>query len=728
MARRTVLSRPSRVPAPPHHDVQLAQAPPKASRLGPDTPLSAIDGIGPKRTAALAAKNIRTVEDALLHLPSRYQDWRHRTAPADLRPGMTAVVEGELASVAEKPMRGSFWRRLVIASLIVSSTETIRLVWFNLPAYMRGRLPAGERVLVHGRVTEAPQGGLEIAHPELMTLTSGEPPPIRPVYRLPREIGQRLFASIIAHALREVGARIVAAVPPEMRSATSYAPVGDALRDLHSPPAQSDIAALQAGASDAHAALAFDELFAFELALAIDRERSRRRAGLKLCADQSLTARMLSAIPFELTDAQRRAIDEIGADLAAPGQMNRMLLGDVGSGKTLVAFWAALRAVESETQAVMMAPTEILAEQHFRSFRNICGKLDVPAALLTASITPAERSATLRGLETGRIAIAFGTHALIQQRVRVRKLGLGIIDEQHRFGVFDRARLKSLGPAANLLMMTATPIPRSLAMNLFANLDVSVLDEMPVGRTPVETELFDEEQLGAVDAIVKREIDAKHRAYYVLPRIDADDEEDLRSVNATATRLRKGALKGARIAVVHGRMRGEEKHRVMKDFRDGAIDVLVATTVIEVGIDVAAATLIVVFAAERYGLAQLHQLRGRVGRGEVASRCILIASSDADPNARERLDVMVRCRNGSEVAEEDLRLRGPGDLLGSRQTGALPLRFGDFIRDASMIEHARGLAEEWLRRDPHLESPQSAGARASVQRMLAYGFSLADVG
>ncbi|MGH7865306.1 MAG: ATP-dependent DNA helicase RecG, partial [Candidatus Binataceae bacterium] len=498
--------------------------------------------------------------------------------------------------------------------------------------------------------------------------------------------------------------------------------------NLHRPSAQSDIATLQAGTSDAHAALAFDELFAFELALAIERERARRRAGLELRGEKSLSARLLSTLPFELTLAQRRAIDEIDADLSAPAQMNRMLLGDVGSGKTLVAFWAALRAAESGTQAVMMAPTEILAEQHFRSFQALCAGLGVPAALLTASVSAGERHALLRGLETGRIAIAFGTHALIQPHVRIGKLGLGIIDEQHRFGVFDRARLKSLGPAANLLMMTATPIPRSLAMNLFANLAVSLLDEMPAGRAPVATELFGEDQLDAVDAMVKREIDANHRAYYVLPRIDAGEDEDLRSVNATAARLRKGALKGARIAVMHGRMRADDKERVMKDFRDGAVDVLVATTVIEVGIDVAAATLIVIFAAERYGLAQLHQLRGRVGRGAAASRCILVVSSDADSNARERLAVMARCRNGSAVAEEDLRLRGPGDLLGSRQTGALPLRFGDFIRDARMIEEARGLAEGWLRCDPTLQSPASDGARAAVRRMLAYGFSLADVG
>ncbi|MGH7948001.1 MAG: hypothetical protein ACREQF_02105, partial [Candidatus Binataceae bacterium] len=300
------MKRASRESAPPRDDAHRAHAPVvKTSRLSLQTPLAAIDGIGPKRAAALAARDLRTVEDALFHLPSRYQDWRHRTAPGDLRAGMTAVVEGELASVAEKPMRGSFWRRLVIASLIVNHTETIRLVWFNLPAYMRGRMPVGERVLVHGRVSESPEGGLEIAHPDVMTLTSGEPPPIRPLYRLPREIGQRQFTAIVARALEDARAKVCGVVPPEIRSATSYAPVGDALENLHRPSTQADIAPLKSGTSDAHAALAFDELFAFELALAIERERARRRAGLALSGDRTLTAAMLSALPFELTGAQR---------------------------------------------------------------------------------------------------------------------------------------------------------------------------------------------------------------------------------------------------------------------------------------------------------------------------------------------------------------------------------------------------------------------------------------
>ncbi|HYK65998.1 MAG TPA: ATP-dependent DNA helicase RecG, partial [Patescibacteria group bacterium] len=476
-----------------------------------------------------------------------------------------------------------------------------------------------------------------------------------------------------------------------------------------------------------HKTLAFDELFAFELALSIERLRSARRAGIALDGDQSLSAKMLETLPFKLTGSQARAIDEIGVDLARPNQMNRMLLGDVGSGKTLAAFWAMLRAIECGHQAAMMAPTELLAEQHYRGFQRVCGRLNISSALLTGSLTGAARTQVFRGLVSGEIKAVFGTHALIQQRVRIRELALGVIDEQHRFGVFDRAKLKSLGPKANLLMMTATPIPRSLAMSLFANLDVSFLDELPAGRTPITTETYAEDEVARVHNIVRAEIDAGGRAYYVVPFVEGDDDEP-RSVAATAERLKKGALRGVRIGTMHGRMSAAEKDRAMRLFRDGAIDVFVCTTVVEVGIDVPEATVIVVLAAERYGLAQLHQLRGRVGRGAKPSRCCLVASADVDDAALERLRTMRECTTGALVADADLRLRGPGDLLGARQTGALPLRFIHLIRDHRTIERARTLADEWLARDPSLATPASNGARAAVRKMLSLGFSLGDVG
>jgi ATP-dependent DNA helicase RecG len=705
----------------------MSRSAPSLAALQPDSPVAAMAGIGPKRAATLAERGIVTALDLVLHLPARYQDWRARTALAQLRPGTTAVVEGELSAISERPMPGVRWRRLATGWLR-NDGQRIRLVWFNLPAYMRGRLPAGERVLVCGRVSEAPGGGMQIVHPELHACSWGKPRPIRPVYRLPAMIGQRLFAGLVGRALRDLGDSIRGALPDELRGTTASLP--DALAYLHEPPADADCAALSRADSDAHHALAFDELFAFELALLVERARAARRAGVAIAGRDGLATRMLSRLPFPLTAAQRRTIDEIAADLGRPTQMNRMLMGDVGSGKTLVALWAALRTIDAGCQVAMMAPTELLAEQHFATFRRFAEPLGVRGALLTGKVTGAARAQMLRGLASGDVGIVFGTQALIQEGLKLRRLGLGIIDEQHRFGVCDRARLKSLGPDANVLMMTATPIPRSLAMSLFANLEVSFLDELPPGRTPVSTEIFPGADLERVHKIVRGELDTGRRAYYVLPLIesDEDEEEDLRSAIAMAERLSKGTLASHRVGLLHGRMRPAEKERVMRAFRDGAIDVLVATTVVEVGIDVPEATVMVVMAAERYGLAQLHQLRGRVGRGRWPSRCLLVASHDADAAAIERLQVMARATSGAEVAEADLRMRGPGDLLGARQTGALPLRFVHLIRDRKAIERARQLAEEWLARDPALATPASDGARAALKRMLSLGFSLADVG
>jgi ATP-dependent DNA helicase RecG len=699
-----------------------------AKSLQITSPVAGFPGIGPKRAAALEAREIVTAGDLIFHLPARYQDWRERTPSKDLRAGVMAVVEGDLGKIVERPMRGSRWRRLA-SGWLDASGRRIRVVWFNLPAYMRGYLPGGEHVLVRGRVTVASdderEDQIEILQPEVHSLAQGNPKPIRPVYRLPAIVGQRLFAGIVARVLAEAGASIRGAVPEEIRG--ELPSIREALAYLHDPPPDADFEALTDGESPGHLALAFDELFVFELALSIERLRSARRAGIALSGARNLSRGLTNDLPFQLTSSQSRAIEEIDADLTRPGQMNRMLMGDVGSGKTLVAFWAMLRATECGYQAAMMAPTELLAEQHFRGFDRWCRQLGVRSALLTGKVIGRERTEILRGLANGEIAVVFGTHALIQEKVRIRELGLGVIDEQHRFGVFDRAKLKALGPRANLLMMTATPIPRSLAMSLFANLDVSFLDELPPGRTPIATEVYTDEDLTRVHSGLAAEIDAGGRAYYVVPFIDGEEDE-AKSVSATASRLAKGALHGARIGTMHGRMGGAEKDRVMREFRDGAIDLLVCTTVVEVGIDVPEATVIVVDSAERYGLAQLHQLRGRVGRGEKPSRCCLVASRDAEEPGLKRLELMRKCTTGAEVAEADLKLRGPGDLLGSRQSGALPLRFVHLIRDLRTIERARQMADDWLRRDPSLRSAESEGARLALRKMLALGFSLGDVG
>ena len=699
----------------------------QASLSSQSSPLSAdmaaVSGVGPRRIVALHARQIATFADALNHLPYRYEDLRRRDDVTALRPGMTAVLEGVLQNVADRPMPGRWSRRLATAFLKQASGKGIRVVWFNLRS---GSLPSGEPLALAGRVSSGPEGVLELVHPEIFRLRSGAPPAIRPVYSLPAEVSQRLFGSIVGHALQQGSRASLDAIPSQLRQRENLCDVIDALRYLHQPPPDVNFEELQTSATEAHRVLALDEMFTFQLALARERGRLRTRAGVALNGRAHLTIKLRASLPFALTPSQLRAIDEISAELAAPSQMNRILIGDVGSGKTVVAFYAALCAVESGWQAAMMAPTELLAEQHFTNFNRICGRLGISAALLTGKVTASERARLQRGLRRGEIAVAFGTHALVQEGMAMRRLGIAIIDEQHRFGVFDRARLMALGSQANVLLMTATPIPRSLAMALFRNLDVSSLDEMPPGRTPVRTDVVGEDALGSIDLRVRAELDQGRRAYYVLPLIEGEDDPD--SVLATAKRLRTGPLAGFAVGILHGRMRPAEKDQVMRQFRDGTLQVLVSTTVVEVGIDVSQATIIVIIAAERYGMAQLHQLRGRVGRGGDASQCCLILSPQAGPQAYTRIERLAQCKNGAEVAQLDLRLRGPGDLFGARQTGALPLRFASFIRDFGLIEHTGDLAEEWLQHDPELATAESSGARAALARMLAFGFSLGDVG
>jgi ATP-dependent DNA helicase RecG len=684
--------------------------------------VATLPGVGPKRAAALRARGIETLLDAVFHLPYRYEDLRRRDTIAELLPGMSAIVEGQLDNVTQRPMRGMRWRRMTTGFLRDGSGKRIHVVWFNL--HGDGRMPVGEPLLLCGRVTSAPDKTLEMLHPDVFRLAAGSPPGVRPIYSLPREVPQRLFATITTAAFERMHA--IGAIPPEMRATRQMLSPLEALKYLHQPPVDADVGALDAADTSAHRALALDEMFVFQLSLCRERARGRRRSGAALDGNARLTSELISSLPFKPTLAQLRAIEEIGTDLSRPSQMNRLLIGDVGSGKTLVAFHAALQAVESGWQVAMMAPTELLAEQHFSNFSRLCGRLGVTSALLTGKVAGAERARLLRSLNRGDIAVVFGTHALIQEGVRVPRLGLAIIDEQHRFGVFDRARLIALGSQANVMLMTATPIPRSLALTLFRNLDVSALDEMPPGRTPITTQVLSEDAISKVDSLVRVQLEQGHRAYYVLPLIDGE-EEDLDSVTSMAKRLGDGPFRAFRIGVLHGRMRPADKDRVMCEFRDGAVDVLVSTTVVEVGIDVPEATIIVIAAAERYGLAQLHQLRGRVGRGAAASHCCLVLSADAGAQAINRLESLVRCANGA-VVNLDLRMRGPGDLFGARQTGALPLRFAGFIRDYKLIEQAGDMAEEWLRRDPELESGDSAGARTALGRMLDFGFSLGDVG
>ncbi len=681
--------------------------------------IATVAGVGPRRSAALFARHITTLGDALAHVPYRYEDLRRRDDIAALQPGTTAVLEGVLQNVVDRPMAGRWSRRMVSGLLKQPSGKSIRVVWFNLRS---GGLPSGEPLLLAGRVNSGPNKLPELVHPEIYRLRAASPPALRPIYSLPAEVSQRLFGEIVSHAFKQNRGERLGAIPLQLQKRNNLCDILDAFQYLHQPPVDASLERLQTGATEAHRALALDEMFTFQLALARERARLQARNGAVLNGPADLTNALRASLPFSLTPSQVRSINEISAELAGSSQMNRILIGDVGSGKTMIAFYAALRAVESGWQAAIMAPTELLAEQHFATFSRLCSPLGINAVLLTGKIRPAERGRLLRALRRGDIQVAFGTQALIQEGVAMSRLGIAIIDEQHRFGVFDRARLMALGSQANVLMMTATPIPRSLARTLFRSLHVSSLDEMPPGRIPVKTEVVDEAMLNSVDAKVRAELELGRRAYYVLPLIEGQDDPD--SVAATAKRLRSTSLKGFAVGVLHGRMRPAEKDEVMRQFRDGAVQLLVSTTVVEVGIDVPEATIIVIVAAERYGMAQLHQLRGRVGRGGDSSQCWLVLSHQASAPARARLERLAQCKNGEEVARMDLLTRGPGDLFGTRQTGALPLRFAGFIHDLALIEQAGELAQEWLQHDPELASRESWGARQALARMLEFGFSM----
>lgn len=709
-------------PRPPIGETSPIQPEPRKASRAEDRDIAAAEGIGPKRADALRRRGIATFGDAVLHLPYRYRDLRRRDRVAALHAGMDTVIEGQLEQFKHRPLRGSRLRSLASAILRDGERRVIDLAWFNLPTYVQ--FPLNQPILIAGRVSVGTRGTLQIVQPEIFR--NGAPPlPIEPVYSLPHEVQQRLYATIVQRSLKTIALDSMAALPLSLRQEAGVPSYREALSFLHGPPADAEIDQLASGTSAAHQALALDEMFAFQVALVREKQRAGRRSGIAIPPSDDLEA-AFAQLPFPPTAAQVRAIQEIEGDLAQASPMNRMLIGDVGSGKTLVAFHAVMRTRATGVQAVMMAPTQLLAEQHYRNFQRITGGTSVISTLLTAKVTGAERLRLLRAIERGDIAAVFGTQALIQGEMKFQRLGLAVIDEQHRFGVFERARLKGLGPETNVLSMTATPIPRSLALMLFRNLEVSILDEMPPGRTPITTRIIAEDALAEADKAVLDELIHGNRAYYVAPMIEGEADEAA-SVSAVAKRLSNGPLHGRRIGILHGRMRPADKDRVMREFRDGALEVLAATTVIEVGIDVPEATMMVVMAAERYGLAQLHQLRGRVGRGEAQSQCWLVSSADADTIARERLEILVRTSDGSAVAREDLRLRGPGDLLGARQTGALPLRFAHLIRDAALIERAGELADEWMRRDPRLEGSESSGTRLALERLLDFGFSLGDV-
>jgi ATP-dependent DNA helicase RecG len=670
-----------------------------AAALSPEIrPVTALRGVGDALAAKLAKLGIATIQDLLFLLPLRYED-RTQTIPiGSLSHGDRAVVEGEV-QLAEIAFRG---RRQLLCR-IGDGSGWLTLRFFHFSNSQHEQMTRGTRLRCYGEIRRGPSG-LEIVHPEYRRVAADTPTTnedvLTPIYPLTEGVQQGRLRQLTAMALREFANRTVQDwIPPAVLAQLQLPPLREALEYVHRPPPDADLDLLATGQHPMQRRLAFEELLAHQLSLRLLRREIQRDPGWQFTVGEPLIDRFLKTLPFKPTGAQTRAWREIERDLAQSSPMLRLVQGDVGCGKTLVAALAALRAVEAGFQVAVMAPTELLAEQHGRNFTNWLEPLGLYPALITGKRTAAARTKSLADLTSGDVKIAIGTHALFQQEVEFKRLGLVIVDEQHRFGVHQRLLLREKGLASgrypHQLIMTATPIPRTLAMTAYADLDVSVIDELPPGRTPVKTVALPENRRDEVVLRIRDACRQKRQAYWVCPLIEESDQLEAQAAEDTVTVLAE-ALQELKVGLVHGRMSPKEKEAVMGRFKEGAIDLLVATTVIEVGVDVPNASLMVIENAERMGLAQLHQLRGRVGRGAAESTCVLLYRTPLTEVARERLSVMRATNDGFEISRRDLELRGPGELLGTKQTGLMQMRVAELVRDADLLPKVQEVAELML--------------------------------
>jgi ATP-dependent DNA helicase RecG len=648
----------------------------------------------------LARLGVRRLSDLVLHLPLRYEDETQLVGIAQAPSGETVQVEGV---VAETKVHYRPRRQLV--SRIDAAGGTLHVRFFNFYPSQQKAFAPGTKVRVLGEIR---QGffGAEMVHPRFHVVRGEAPLPctLTPVYPTTAGLAQATLRKLAARAL--AAGDLSDTVPETLRRQLRLEPFAEAVRYLHSPPPDADALALASHAHPAWRRIKFDELLAQQISMRVHHDRRSRVRAHPLLQYTRLSRRLLAALSFRLTRAQNRALQEIRNDLTRPHPMQRLLQGDVGSGKTVVAALAALQAIESGYQAAVMAPTEILAEQHFNKLARWLEPLGVKVAWLTGSLKKSERAAALAEVEAGRAMLAVGTHALFQEQVVFHKLGLAIIDEQHRFGVHQRLALRMKGDSdgaiqPHQLMMSATPIPRTLAMSYYADLDVSTIDELPPGRTPVVTKLVADNRREEVLTRVRDACLAGRQAYWVCPLIEESEALQLKTAIETFERLRN-EFPQLKVGLVHGRLPPQEKADTMAAFQRNALQLLVATTVIEVGVDVPNASLMVIEHAERMGLSQLHQLRGRVGRGAEASACILLYQNPLSEAARERLKIIYENEDGFEVARHDLRLRGPGEFLGARQSGVPMLRFVDLERDIDLLEAARDAAALLVRQHPEL--------------------------
>lgn len=683
-----------------------------------------LKGIGPRRAGVLAPAGIRFIEDVLYFFPRRYQD-RSRLVPIEaLELGKVATVQAEITSVNAR--RGFRSRFDVLEASVADDTGRIFAVWFNQP-YLRKYFKVGERLILYGKV-ELYRDRIQMASPEFEIVGSDmadvlSANRIVPVYSLPQGISQKVFRKIVKRVLDECISQLAEVLPFDIRSRHNLGNIAKSLINIHFP--ESDGARL-----DAYNRLSYEEFFLYQIPLILRKLKRREKKGIAFPIAEPLLDAFLGSLPFELTDSQRNVLAEIKHDMRQPFCMQRLLQGDVGSGKTVVATIAALAAASSGYQTAFMVPTEILAGQHYEIIKNqLAGfghksypdgyrqvtshKQKIKIGLITGSLKEKEREKILKEIKDGKIDIVIGTHALIQEDVDFKRLGLIVVDEQHKFGVSQRALLskKSLNP--DILIMTATPIPRTLSMTLYGDLDVSVINELPKGRKKVETKALDLANKDEAYGFVRAQIKAGRQAFVICPLIEENPKLELASAKALYREFSQKIFRDLRVGLIHGRLKKLEQEKVMQEFRDGKCDILVATTILEVGIDIPNATVMLIEHAERFGLSQLHQMRGRIGRGEHESYCLLLTEPNTE-DAQARIKAFVAYSDGFKIAEEDLKIRGPGEFFGERQSGLTELKIADPLKQFHLLKSAREEAMKLLGADAKL----SARPNAEIKKQL----------
>jgi ATP-dependent DNA helicase RecG len=666
--------------------------------LSLSTEVRMIKGVGPQRAELLAKRGIYTFEDLLAYLPFRYEDRIHFSNIKDIQPAGTYTIRAKVMSGQAIPNKHAY--NAIYHLLVQDAAGGLLPCKFFHGGYLEGRLKPGQPLILHGKVEidKLRPARLEMINPQLEMLGDGEPDStevgrIVPIYEAIGTFGSRAIRRAMYAAVQMLDANMPDALPEALRVRLGYPSRRDAVIRVHFPAPEESLEALNGFRTPSQQRLIFEEFFLYQLSLALDRKTTRKENAIAFRVRETKVREAVKRIlPFKPTAAQLKVLKEIVADLEKPAPMNRLLQGDVGSGKTIVALQAAVIAIENGCQAALMAPTEILAVQHYLSARRILAPGGHHVELLISGLKHAEKNAALERIRSGEAHLVVGTHALIEDRVQFARLGFAAIDEQHRFGVMQRKRLMDKaathGHAPHVLVLTATPIPRTLSLTLYGDLDVSVLDELPPGRTPIQTRLTSEPHLPGVWEFLRREVQAGHQAYIVYPVIE-ESKLELKAAMEEFKRLSKEVFPKLKLGLLHGRLSSEEKEDVMQRFRKNETQILVATTVVEVGVDVPNATAMVIEHAERFGLAQLHQLRGRIGRGAAKSHCILVGPVRMTDDARARLETMVRTANGFEIAETDLLLRGPGEFFGTRQSGDLGFHIANPIRDKDLLEQAR---------------------------------------